>query len=107
MIYSMASQRDMRELKDRVRSRTEEILEHLTNYSSHYRYKWDCPFAMCQQGIADTIGVGRPNASRYLLEMEAEGLIESEVKHILNLTRKRKAYFITHKGREVLADMKS
>lgn len=107
MIYSMPSQRGMRELKNRVRSRTEEILEHLINYTSHYRYKWDCPFAICQQGIADMLGVVRSNVARYLLDLESEGLIESQVKHILNLPRKRKAYFITSKGREVLADMKS
>ena len=97
----------MRKPYNNMNSRAEQVLEHLNNYTNYYREKWDCPFAICQQGIADMLGVVRSNVARYLLDLEAEGLIESQVKHILNLPRKRKAYFITPKGREVLDDMKS
>ena len=91
----------------RLNSRAEEILEHLNNCSNYYYDKWDCPFNMCQQGLADMLGVVRSNVARYLLDLEAEGYIEVKIKHILAQPRKRKAYFITSSGRELLATMKA
>ena len=90
-----------------INSRAEEILEHLNSFSSFYYNKWDCPFDICQQGIADMLGVVRSNVSRYLLDLEAVGYIEAQTKHILYQPRKRKAYFITQAGQALLADNRS
>ena len=91
----------------KINSRAEELLEHLSRFTSFYYDKWDCPFDICQQGIADMLGVVRSNVARYLLDLEAEGYIEAQTKHILYQPRKRKAYFITQEGRDLLANMKS
>ena len=91
----------------KLNHRAQQILEHLNNYTNFYRDKWDCPFEICQQGLADMLGIVRSNVARYLLDLEAGHYVESQVKHILGQPRKRKAYFITPMGRELLAEMKS
>jgi DNA-binding MarR family transcriptional regulator len=80
-------------------SKVERIILHLGRFSPDYINKWDCPYAICQQGIADGLGVVRSNLSRSLFELESFGLLESHPKHIVGVARKRKAYFLTVKGR--------
>jgi tetratricopeptide (TPR) repeat protein/AAA+ ATPase superfamily predicted ATPase len=75
----------------------EKIVLHLLN---HHRFYQDSasPEAVTQDGIAEAVGVGRNNVSRFLNELVKDDLIDVQVKHIKGLQRVRNVYFLSHLG---------
>ena len=75
----------------------EKIILHLL---SHHRYYQDSasPEAVTQDGVAEAVGVGRNNVSRFLNELAQDDLVEVQVKHIKGLQRVRNVYFLSHLG---------
>jgi len=79
------------------------IVLHLSQYKTDYWLsKWDVPFELTQPKIAQAIGTVRSNATKYLHDLMADGLVKSDIKHILEYNgRKRNAYFLTLRGFEI------
>lgn len=75
----------------------EKIILHLL---SHHRFFQDSasPEAVTQDGVAEAVGVGRNNVSRFLNELVKDDIIEVQVKHIKGLQRVRNVYFLSHLG---------
>ncbi len=54
--------------------------------------------ALTQQGISKSLGIRQSHVSYELGILERKGAVHSDLKHILHLRRRRKAYFLTHAG---------
>ena len=85
-----------------IMSRYEEIIVHLEG-SQHFVTMWDVPFGLSEAGIIEGVGVGpasRSYVNKLLNQLQDEGLVFFDKKHILGGTgnRRRKAYFLTDKG---------
>jgi len=78
------------------------IVLHLGDIGSRlYIDKWDVPSSITQTDIADAVNMSRSNISRYAPDLIEWGFVESKVKHILNGSRKKTAYFLTYSGMKV------
>lgn len=79
-------------------SQNERILLHLAELD-RYRDEADVPMAASQEGIAQRLGTQVFNASRALSALEAEGLVFDRLAHVRGAPKRRRAYFLTDKGR--------
>ncbi len=86
----------MREWKLPVRDR---ILIHLFDFL-RFRDSFESPFEVTQAGIAEAVGIRPGHASQYLRPLVEDGMVEDETRHIPGQPRRRKAYFLTPKGRQ-------
>ncbi len=59
---------------------------------------WEVPEALTQVGIADAIGIKRSEIPRAVNALKKNSYIYEETKHIIGVTRRRKAYFLTSEG---------
>lgn len=86
-----------RRTKKNLLTSKEKIILHLLG---HHRFYQDSasPEAVTQDGVAEAVGVGRNNVSRFLNELVKDDLIEVQVKHIKGLQRVRNVYFLSHLG---------
>jgi tetratricopeptide (TPR) repeat protein len=81
----------------------EKIMLHLLDQQ---RYIQDSasPDSVTQDGIANGVGIGRNNVSKFLKDLIQDHIVEMQVKHIKGLQRVRNVYFLTHLGfQEALA----
>jgi tetratricopeptide (TPR) repeat protein/DNA-binding MarR family transcriptional regulator len=81
-----------------VVSQNERILLHLSELDK-YRDDPDVPMGVSQEGIAQKIGTQVVNASRALSSLESEGLVFDRLAHVRGAPRRRRAYFLTEKGK--------
>ena len=90
-----------------IESKLAKIVLHLGDCGSRmYLDKWDVPSSITQTDIADAVNMSRSNISRYAPDLMEWGFVESKVKHILNGSRKKTAYFLTYSGMEVYSMLK-
>ena len=82
----------------------ERVLLHLANFSN-MEADIESPFALTQQGIADSIFVLRSAVPRSLKGLEKKGFVSESLSHVRNTSRRRKAYFLTLEGRIHINDL--
>lgn len=87
-------------------SQNDRILLHLLELD-RYRDEPEVPMAACQEGIAEKIDTQVFNASRALSSLESEGLVADRLAHIRGAPRRRRAYFLTEKGRSAAQAVKA
>ncbi len=80
-------------------SQDERLLLHLLDMDK-YREMAQVPLGASQEGIAQAMGTQVHNASRALSGLEAEGLVSDRLAHVRGAPRRRRAYFLTDKGRQ-------
>ena len=83
-----------------VVSQNERLLLHLSELDKH-RDDADVPLAASQEGIAQELQIQVHNASRALSSLQEEGLVFDRLAHVRGAPRRRRAYFLTEKGRQV------
>ena len=73
------------------------IISHLSGISSKvagassYSY---LPKYVCQDGIAEAVGVSRGHAAIELLALQREGIVGVKLAHITGVNRRRKVYYV-------------
>lgn len=75
------------------------ILLHLLELG-HSETDFEIPWEAVQEGIAQSINIRRDNLPRTMKKLKEEDLIFELLKRIKGQPRKRKAYFLTTKGRD-------
>ena len=73
------------------------ILLHLSKYSS-FIDEFNAPVELTQEGISNSIGVGRNNVPRELKKLMNEDLIHVKKCHVRGVRNKRSVYILTRKG---------
>jgi len=89
-----------------VLSQNERILLHLSELE-RYRDEPDVPMAASQEGIAGKLNTQVFNASRALSSLESEGLVFDRLAHVRGAPKRRRAYFLTEKGRTAAQAIRS
>jgi len=82
----------------------ERLLLHLANYSI-MDDEIEAPYALTQQGIADSINVLRSAVPRSIKNLQKKVWVEEQLSHVKNTSRRRKVYFLTLDGRIVVNEM--
>ncbi|MBS3816914.1 MAG: tetratricopeptide repeat protein [Candidatus Thermoplasmatota archaeon] len=59
-----------------------------------------CEFSLCQEGMADIIGISQNRVSRLLSRFEEEGLVKKESRRVLGCNQRRNVYFLTEEGKQ-------
>src|SRR4030065_1494250 len=65
-----------------------------------FRDDAEVPMAASQEGIAQRLQIQVHNASRALASLQVEGLVTDRLAHVRGAPRRRRAYFLTEKGRQ-------
>ncbi|HIH00578.1 TPA: tetratricopeptide repeat protein [Thermoplasmata archaeon] len=81
-----------------VMSQNERLLLNLLE-NDRYRDSAEVPLAVSQEGIAKVLGTQVHNVSRALSSLESDGLVSDRLAHVRGAPRRRRAYFLTDKGR--------
>ena len=89
-----------------VMSQNERLLLHLWDMDK-YRDAAEVPLAASQEGIAQVLQVQVHNASRALSSLQAEGLVADRLTHVRGAPRRRRAYYLTDKGRAAAQAIKA
>lgn len=84
-----------------VVSQNERLMLHLADLDK-YRDMAQVPLGASQEGIARALSTQVHNASRALASLEAEGLVSDRLAHVRGAPRRRRAYFLTEKGHQVV-----
>lgn len=75
------------------------ILEYLSGLpydaEQEFSYSTTLPRDVCQDGIADGVGVSRAHASLELVELIDEGMVGERLAHVEGSHRRRKVYYLT------------
>ena len=73
------------------------IVDYLSRYSARvyeaYAYS-TLPWEVCQEGIAEGIGVTRPHAALRLRDLIDEDVVSERLAHVEGFRRKRKVYYL-------------
>lgn len=85
-------------------SHSEKVLLLLEDHD-HYRDALEVPFTLCQEGMAEGLGLQLQNMSRTLSKMQAEGLISERLAHVRGVGRRRKVYRLTVEGRDSVSEL--
>ena len=83
-----------------VVSQGERLLLHLLELD-RYRDMAQVPMGMCQEGIAKALRTKVHNVSRALSSLEEDGLVTDRLAHVQGAHRRRRAFALTERGREV------
>ncbi|HHD16753.1 MAG TPA: hypothetical protein ENK47_08595, partial [Euryarchaeota archaeon] len=83
----------------------ERILLFLSEFSNK-RDLWDVPKEVTQKGISHKLDILENNVSRSLKRLQADNMVEAELKHIKGEKRRQRAYFLTPKGEETIIEVK-
>ena len=89
-----------------VVSQNERLLLHLLENDRH-RDDVDVPLAVSQEGIASRLGTQVHNASRALSSLQADGLVSDRLAHVRGAPKRRRAYFLTERGRRAAESLKA
>ena len=71
---------------------------HLSDYTD-FDDSVEVPFALSQMGIANAVSIARSNVPRAIAGLRDDGLLIERQAHVTGVTRKRKSYFLTIKGK--------
>lgn len=80
----------------------EKILYHLSMYSKAEE-KYEVPFDITQDGIAQSCGISRAHAAIELKKLREVELIVEKLSHVRRAKSRRKVYFLTHEGKSKTA----
>ena len=75
----------------------ERIILHLNEYS-RYVEQIEVPFALTQEGIAQSVGVVRSAIPRAMKKLMSKELVREELAHVEGLARRRKIYYLMTDG---------
>ena len=84
----------------------ERILLHLSEFSK-FVDQLEVPFALTQQGIAQSVGVVRSAIPRAIKKLISKDHVREELAHITGLSRRRKIYYLTTDGLVFASNLKS
>jgi len=85
---------------------SERILLHLSDYVS-YAGEFTQPPEVTQGGLARSVGVDRSHASYVLKKLSDDGMISSDLRHIIGGGRRKKAYFLTENGKKAVRPLRT
>jgi tetratricopeptide (TPR) repeat protein len=77
---------------------SERILFHLNGYVK-YEGKYEAPFGITQDGIAQACGISRAHAAIELKKLKAAAVVEERLSHVRRGKTRRKVYFLSHEGK--------
>lgn len=89
-----------------VLSQNERLLLHLLELDRH-RDDPEVPLAASQEGMAQKLDTGVHGVSRLLSLLEDEGLVSGHLAHVRGAPKRRKAYFLTEKGKNTALGIRS
>ncbi len=75
----------------------ERILLHLSKFRGDINH-FNAPYSITQDGIAETIGIGRNNIPREIKRLVDENLVISQKARVAGFKNRRTVYFLTNKG---------
>ena len=75
----------------------ERILLHLNEYSK-YIDQIEVPFALTQEGIAESVGVVRSAIPRAMKKLMSKNQVKEVLAHVFGVSRRRKVYYLTMEG---------
>jgi tetratricopeptide (TPR) repeat protein len=78
---------------------SERILFHLSAYVK-YEGKYEAPFGITQDGIAQACGISRAHAAIELKKLKASGIVDERLSHVRRGKTRRKVYFLSHEGKQ-------
>jgi tetratricopeptide (TPR) repeat protein/DNA-binding MarR family transcriptional regulator len=84
----------------------ERVLLHLGDYTNFMEH-FVLPYPVTQNGIAEAVGIARPNVARTIKNLKDKELIFENKARIEKLDRRRKAYFLTDKGIQELRSLEN
>ena len=84
----------------------ERILLHLFDHA-RYADAYEAPVDVTQEGIAKAVGIRGPHFQQYVKPLISEGLVEERTSHVTRQARRRKVYFLTSKGRQHVATLRT
>jgi len=73
------------------------IVLHLMDYQN-FSDKYEVPAQVTQRGIGESIEIAWSNVPRAMKKLVTDGIVEEKSARIKGDKRKKKAYFLTHKG---------
>ncbi len=73
------------------------IVLHLMDYQN-FSDKYEVPAQVTQRGIGESIEIAWSNVPRAMKKLVTDGIVEEKSSRIKGDKRKKKAYFLTHKG---------
>lgn len=83
---------------------SERILFHLNAYVK-YEDKFESPFDVTQDGIAQACAISRAHAAIELKKLRSSEIVEERLKHVRRGKARRKCYFLTFQGKANAADV--
>ena len=83
----------------------ERILLHLFDYN-RFAEEYEAPHEVTQSGIARAVGIRVQHVTQYTKPLIENGAVEEGVKHIQQRPRRRKAYFLSARGRHQVAALR-
>lgn len=83
----------------------ERILLHASMFH-HDKGSFEAPYALCQDGMSEILGILKNNVSREIGRLKEEGLIEEELARVKGAERRRNIYQLTAKGEKVCEEIK-
>ena len=83
----------------------ERIQLHLFDYQ-RFQDEYEAPLEVTQEGIARAVGISIHHVTQYVRPLLAEELVEEKTSHIRRGRRRRKAYFLTTRGRHQAASLR-
>jgi tetratricopeptide (TPR) repeat protein/DNA-binding MarR family transcriptional regulator len=87
-------------------SQNERLLLNLLELD-RYRDSAEVPMALSQEGLAKVLRTQVHNISRALSSLEADGLVTDRLAHVRGAPRRRRAYFLTEKGRRMAEEIRA
>lgn len=76
----------------------EKIILHLLQYWK-YEDKFEVPYSLTQDGIAEAVGVRRSYVSLANKELIGKGIVEERLTHVRGEVRRRRVYYLTPEGK--------
>ncbi len=83
----------------------EKVLLHLFDFSRHSE-EYVVPLEVSQEGIASATGIRPTHVTQYVRPLIAEEYVEEKSSHVKGKARHRKVYFLTPKGRHLVAGLR-
>ncbi len=89
-----------------VVSQNERLLLHLMEVDK-FRDDPEVPIAASQEGMAQRLQLQVHNVSRALSTLQSEGLVFDRLAHVRGAPKRRRAYFLTDRGRQAAQSIKT
>ena len=74
---------------------------------NRYTEAFDVPVEVTQEAIANAVGIRVTHVPQYIRPLQSASLVEERTAHIVRQKRRRKAYFLTAKGRTQVAVLRT